>query len=286
MWLMEAKTFQLFKKSSMLSAGSRFKAFGGELASTSGFAAFILGENSHIYRYDMMMGDYTDMIDIKPMTGIFGGVSRKTAKDATIRSPYFRNSDSLAVRRTASAGTVYYTLSGYEVVNMATLRTAKTNSLYVLFRSKTNPDEYVIKNTDGIGGSGALKTWGSTVTFTTGDLKMDSDCKFVGTKNSADVYYVYDNAVYRWSLISAPVSKPAITLPVGEQIRDIATNFLGKDKGDNGEDLLYIATYNPSRSGEKKGSLYVYRFSDDTLVKSYEGIFWDPASVMYKYRVN
>ena len=104
-----------------------------------------------------MMGDYTDMIDIMPMTGIFGGVSRKTAKDATIRSPYFRNSDSLAVRRTASAGTVYYTLSGYEVVNMATLRTAKTNSLYVLFRSKTNPDEYVIKNTDGIGGSGALK---------------------------------------------------------------------------------------------------------------------------------
>lgn len=286
MWHMEAKTFQLFKKSSMLSAGSRFKAFGGELASTSGFAAFILGENSHIYRYDMMMGDYTDMIDIKQMTGIFGGVSRKTAKDATIRSPYFRNSDSLAVRRTASAGTVYYTLSGYEVVNMATLRTAKTNSLYVLFRSKTNPDEYVIKNTDGIGGSGALKTWGSTVTFTTGDLKMDSDCKFVGTKNSADVYYVYDNAVYRWSLISAPATKPTITLPAGEQIRDIATNFLGKDKGDNGEDLLYIATYNPSRSGEKKGSLYVYRFSDDTLVKSYEGIFWDPASVMYKYRVN
>ncbi len=56
---------------------------------------------------------------------------------------------------------------------MATMRTAKTNSLYVLFRSKTNPDEYVIENTDGIGGSGALKKWGSTVTFTTGDLKMD-----------------------------------------------------------------------------------------------------------------
>ncbi len=77
-----------------------------------------------------------------------------------------------------------------------------------------------------------------------------------------------------------------ITLPAGEQIRDIATNFLGKDKGDNGEDLLYVATYNPSRAGEKKGSLYVYRFSDDSLVKSYEGVFWDPVSVIYKYRVN
>ena len=285
-WHMEAKTFQLFKKSSMLSAGSQFKAFGGELASSSGFAAFILGENSHVYRYDMLLGNYTDMVDIKPMTGIFGGVSRKASSNATVRSTYFRNSDSLAVRRSAYAGTIYYTLDGYEVVNMATLRTAKTNSLYVLFRSKTNPKEYVIRNTDGIGGSGALKTWGSTVTFTTDDLKMDSNCKFLNTKHSSDVYYVYDNAVYRWSLISAPVSKPAITLPAGEQIRDIATNFLGKDKGDSGEDLLYVATYNPSRSGEKKGSLYVYSFSDGSLVKSYEGIFWDPVSVLYKYRVN
>ena len=286
MWHMEAKTFQLFKKSSMLSAGFSFKDFGGELASSSGFAVFILGENSHLYRYDMMVGNYIDMVDIKPMTGIFGGLSRKSADNATVRASYYRNSDSLAVRRSASTGTVYYTLPGYEVVNMATLRTAKTNSLYVLFRSKTNPDEYLIKNTDGIGGTKALKTWGKDMTFTGSDLKMDAGCRFVGTKHSSDVYYVYGNAIYRWSLISAPVSKPVITLPAGEQIRDIATNFLGKDKGDSGEDLLYVATCNPSRSGEKKGSLYVYRFSDDTLVKSYEGIFWDPVSVLYKYRVN
>lgn len=286
MWHIETKTFQLFKRSSMLSNGFRFKAFGGELASTTGFASFILGENSHIYRYDMMMGDYTDMLDIKPMTAILGGVSRKNSTSATVRTPYFRNADSLGVRRSASAGTIYYSLDGYSVVNMATLRTGTSNTLYVLFRSKTNPDEYLIKNTDGIGASGALKTWGKEVTFTTSDLKMDGDCKFVGTKHSADVYYAFDNAIYRWSLISAPVSKPAITVPEGEQIRSIATNFMGRDAGDNGEDLLYIATYNPSRAGQKKGSLYVYRFSDDSLVKSYEGIFWDPVSVLYKYRVN
>ena len=115
---------------------------------------------------------------------------------------------------------------------------------------------------------------------------MDSDCRFVNTKNSADGYYAFDNAIYRWSLISAPVSKPVITVPDGEQIRTLATNFMGKEPGDNGEDLLYVATYNPSRAGEKKGSLYVYIFSDDSLVKSYEGIFWDPVSVVYKYRVN
>jgi len=286
MWHMETKTFQLFKKSTMLPKGFKFKSFGGELAVTSGFAAFLIGENSHIYRYDMMMGDYTDMVDIKPMTEIFGGVSRRNASSATIRTSYFRNADSLGVRRSASAGTAYYTLDGYSVVNMATLRTGASNTLYVLFRSKTKPDEYKIKNTDGIGGAGALKNWGKEVAFSTSELKMDSDCRFVNTKKSADVYYAFDNAIYRWSLISAPVSKPVITVPDGEQIRTLATNFMGKEPGDNGEDLLYVATYNPSRTGEKKGSLYVYRFSDDSLVKSYEGIFWDPVSVVYKYRVN
>lgn len=115
---------------------------------------------------------------------------------------------------------------------------------------------------------------------------MDENSKFVNTKHSADVYYTFENAIYRWSLISAPVAKPAITLPEGERIRDIATNFKGRGKGDDGEDLLYVVTYNPDRSGEKKGSLYVYSFADDSLVKSYEGICDDPVSVLYKYRAN
>ena len=286
MWHMEAKTFQLFKKSSMLSAGSRFKAFGGELASTSGFAAFILGENSHIYRYDMMMGDYTDMTDIKPMTRIFGGLSRTSATSESVRATIYYTDDTLCLRRNASAGAVYYSEKGYSVVNMATMRTAKKNGLYVLFRKKENPDEYLIRNTDGVGGSGTFKNWGTSVNFTTSDLKMDEDSKFVNTKHSADVYYTFQNAIYRWSLISAPATKPTITLPAGEQIRDIATNFKGRGKGDDGEDLLYVVTYNPSRAGDKKGSLYVYSFSDDSLVRSYEGICDDPVSVLYKYRVN
>ena len=43
MWHMEAKTFQLFQKASMVAAGANFKAFGGELATTSGFASFMIG---------------------------------------------------------------------------------------------------------------------------------------------------------------------------------------------------------------------------------------------------
>ena len=286
MWHMETKTFQLFKKAGMAGVGTSFKSFGGELASTTGFAAFLLGNNSHIYRYDMLLGNYTDMIDIKPMTRIFGGLSRTMTTSESVRTTIYYTDDTLCIRRSASAGVVYYTEKGYSVVNMATMRTAKNNGLYILFRSKTNPEEYMIRCTDGVGGTGTFKKWGASVDFTASVLKMDENSKFVNTKHSADVYYTFENAIYRWSLISAPVAKPAITLPEGERIRDIATNFKGRGKGDDGEDLLYVVTYNPDRPGEKKGSLYVYSFADDSLVKSYEGICDDPVSVLYKYRAN
>ena len=286
MWHMETKTFQLFKKAGMAGVGTSFKSFGGELDSTTGFAAFLLGNNSHIYRYDMLLGNYTDMIDIKPMTRIFGGLSRTMPTSESVRTTIYYTDDTLCIRRSASAGVVYYTEKGYSVVNMATMRTAKNNGLYILFRSKTNPEEYMIRCTDGVGGTGTFKKWGASVDFTASVLKMDENSKFVNTKHSADVYYTFENAIYRWSLISAPVAKPAITLPEGERIRDIATNFKGRGKGDDGEDLLYVVTYNPDRPGEKKGSLYVYSFADDSLVKSYEGICDDPVSVLYKYRAN
>ena len=76
-----------------------------------------------------------------------------------------------------------------------------------------------------------------------------------------------------------------LNVPEKEVISCIATNFMGKAADSAGEDLLYVATYNDSRSGEKKGSLYVYRFSDNTLVKSYEGICNRPVAVLYKYRL-
>lgn len=286
MWHMEAKTFQLFQKAGMAGAGSSFKAFGGEIANTSGFAAFLLGNNSHIYRYDMLLGNYTDMTDIKPMTRVFGGLSRTMPTTESVRTTIYYTDDTLCIRRSASAGVFYYSQEGYSVVNMATMRTSKNNGLYILFRNNANPENYLIRCTDGVGGIGTFKKWGASVDFTTSDLKMDENSKFVNTKHSADVYYTFGNAIYRWSLISAPATKPTITLPAGEQIRDIATNFKGRGKGNDGEDLLYVVTYNPSRAGDKKGSLYVYSFSDDSLVRSYEGICDDPVSVLYKYRVN
>ena len=108
----------------------------------------------------------------------------------------------------------------------------------------------------------------------------------VNSKNSQDVYYTFDNAVYRWGLTTAPASSPVIRLPEGEEICDMTTNYTYNPDDTESETLLYIATYNPSRASEKKGSVYVYDIATQTLQKSYEGICDRPVRLMYKYRIS
>ena len=122
--------------------------------------------------------------------------------------------------------------------------------------------------------------------FNTDNLTMDENSVLVGSLNSSDIYYTYNNCVYRWGLTTAPASSPVIAIPEGEEICDMATNYMD-DYGDGTEEtLLYIATYNPSRASEKKGSVYVYDIATQTLQKSYEGICDRPVRLMYKYRIS
>ena len=71
----------------------------------------------------------------------------------------------------------------------------------------------------------------------------------------------------------------------GETIVALATNIGGRGARTAGENLLYVLTYNPSRQG-RKGSVYVYQFYDDTLVKAYEGVVDKPVAMLYKYRIS
>ena len=211
-----------------------------------------------------------------------------------LQYPLFYDSSTIGIRKSASAGIRTNSEEGWEIVNAGAQRVSSNAYIHVLFRSKSDPTSYKTKVASSSLSAWATKTEeinGESVKmdveypFTTANLKMDSHSKILGNRVSSDVYYTYDNAIYRWSLTSAPGNNPAIKLPAGEQIRDIATNFKGR-KASDGEDKLYVATYNPSRSGDHKGSLYVYRYSDDTLVAAYEGICDDTASVIYKYRIN
>ncbi len=292
----EPKTTELFTTVKLNDTyGTVVKEFGGEYAATGGFANYLLGEDGNCYRYDMQVGNITLLTDMQSIGSVdhtFCATFRASATSATERQAWFFNEDTVYVRKSAYPAPKYYSVDGYTVVNLGSQRSGTSSAyLYALFvkdraegESDSDPVTIMIQN-------GYYGTWGKasmkTPTYYTVDkLCMDSDSKIVGTLASSDVYYTYDNAIYRWGLTTAPATTPAITLPDGEQIRDIDVNFKGKAKGTAGEDLLYVVTYNSSRSGDHKGSLYVYDIATQTLVKSYEGVFDDPVRVIYKYRLN
>ncbi|MBR1706205.1 MAG: hypothetical protein IJ721_05370 [Bacteroidales bacterium] len=294
-YLLDAKTLELVQKGSMAEFGTKPKKVAGEYARQNDLSLYFLSEDGRVFRYDMLLG-YIYEISGFPETfkGCFQAVNRTYASGATTRYPFFFGDNWLSTRQSASAGIKSLVVdSGYRIVNAACARTQSSAPVYVLMQSTSDPAAYRIRSsklspTVDIHGGG----WESAVNnFTAEDLKMDENSIMLGAKTSSDIYYTYDNAIYRWGMTTAPGSQPAIMLPEGEQIVDIATNFMGKAAAgvsgpDNGEDLLYVATYNPGRAGDRKGSLYVYRFADDSRVAAYEGICHRPVQVIYKYRMN
>lgn len=278
---LDASSLEVLSTVSLQEFGTRFKEFGGERASGKSLANYCLGEDGRPYRYDMDLGFLsaaTDM-DVKFDRAV-ESVFRKGPGKASDRQGLYFGRDAVGLK-VSSTSWKLFSAEGYEVVNVGCKRTMTSFSdhvFYLLFRSKADKDSYKIISTRD-----KLNLESERMTFRTEHLKMDASSKFVGTLASSDVYYTYDNAVYRWNLVSPPASEPAITVPEGEIIRDIATNFKGKAGDAGGEDVLYVATFNP---GSGRGSLYVYRFSDNGLVREYKDKFGDPASVIYKYRTN
>ena len=279
----EPQTFEMYNVARMDEFGTYCKEFGGENTNTSFLISYFLGADGRAFSFDYQVGYISNQNDVIPedMHRCVTLTNRSTATAATTLSGFFFNADGIYMKENTT--NVRYDANGYKVINIASKRTGSVSSAaYILEQSLSEPTEYRILTT----GAKRLSAPKELAKFTADKLYMDSDSKFVETLNASDVYYTYDNAVYRWSLTGKPSTSPAIRLPEGEQIKDIATNFKGKEKGTEGEDLLYVVTYNPDRAGEKKGSLYIYRFSDETLVKSYEGIFYEPAGIVYKYRLS
>lgn len=281
---LDPKTFTIYNKIPMK---AQFDAccseFVGDVATgSSAYYAFMVGSDGHTYRYDLFgdfVGERSDATKAGLVTGGYMDIyySSATATSAN-RKPVLYSEEKLF--QPGNGKVTERSLSGYKVVNMC--GAATTNKLYVLFESTANPGTYCIKST-----TGSLGSFKNVVAdFTAEDLQMDKNSIMVNTKKSSDVYYSYNNKIYRWSLTSAPPASAKITLPAGEIIKDMATNFMGDFNNGNEETLLYVATYNPDRAGEKKGSIYVYRFEDDSLVQSYEGKFDEPVKLLYKYRIS
>ena len=279
----EPVNFEMYNVTRMEEYGTYCKEFGGENANTGYLLSFFVGADGKAYSIDYQVGYITGQNDVIPegMERCVTLTNRSTATSASTQSGFFFSDKGIYMKENTSSGT--YTADGYKVINLACKRTGTNSSAaYFIEQSTSDPTSYRIMGTS----AKRLSTPNMITSFTADGICMDGSSKFVETLNANDVYYTYDNAIYRWSLTGKPSTTPSIRLPEGEIIRDIATNFKGKEKDSGGEEYLYVASYNPDRAGEKKGSLYIYRFSDETLVKSYEGVFDDPVSVVYKYRLS
>ncbi len=279
---MDAKTMELLTVTPMQEQyGTYCTELGGLHAKSNEGGNFILGADKQPYRYDMVLGFIAAFSDEKlELEHTYEGLFDKYGKPN--KTAFWWGPNYVASRYSATKGIQLTKEEGWEVFNVACKRISNGNSdnpIYILFQNKQDKSSFKVKIT-----TDNFRIFKNGINFTNADLKMDRNSKIINTRHSNDVYYAYDNAIYRWGLISTPALEPAIRLPKGELIRDISTNFKGMEKDAGGEDLLYIATYNPNRTSEHKGSLYIYQFSDNSLVEKFEGKFDDPVKVIYKYR--
>ncbi len=208
-YFFEPQTFELYSASKMSDYGTYCVEFGGEYASSGGFGNFFRSADGRIFRFDMQLGylqemtDFSDW-DIARSTRL---LTRSSASSKSSMSPFFLADEAVITRQSASAGVRTISVDGYEPVNVSCKRTG-SNPVYALFRNIEDPTQYVIKY-----GATSWRSVSDGASFTTDDLKMDRNSKIVNTKSSSDVYYTYDNAIYRWGLTSAPGTSPAITVP-------------------------------------------------------------------------
>lgn len=105
------------------------------------------------------------------------------------------------------------------------------------------------------------------------------------------VFVSNGNKVYKWFYTQLDLgTTPFITLPDGEEVRCMNHYQCSRSVSDaeyqdySRQKQFYIATYNPDREGEYKGSLYIYDADAGTLVNKYEGISHEPVAMFYKIK--
>ena len=254
--------------------------FSGRQTAGTGAYTFLRTADGRVFRHDLFTAFLTERTDVYSTAGSMPrnhDILYSSSNGSTYCKSAFYTEDMICQPQTSGTTLLLPMPSGWKIVNFCTDRDA--NRTYILLQNKTDPTAWQIKYT-----SGSLAKLEDVAEFTATSVNMDSESIFCGSLRSNDVYYTFGGKVYRWGMTGAPAANPTITLPAGEEICDLATNFTNTVSSDS-ETLLYIATFNPGRSG-KKGSVYVYDIATDTLVKSYEGVCDKPVRLLYKYRIS
>lgn len=280
---LEPKTFELISTVRMKDEfGTYCAGFTGEESGSAAYYTLIRGADKGTYRYDLNGDFLAKREDASALGEVDYNSDLIYTSSSTSTSP---NRKALLYNETTlfqpgNGKVSSQSLADYRIINVGTKR--DKNYVYVLFQSMQDPTQYAIRRT-----SGTLGNFNSSdkKDFTTETLNMDQNSIVVNTWNSSDVYYTYNNKVWRWGLNIEPPTDPTLSIDEGEIICAMGTNFMGDygDRGTTDETLLYVASYNEAT---KKGSLYIFDIKTQTLVEKYQDVCDRPVKLLYKYRIS
>ena len=260
----------------------------GERTSGTAHWAYLIGDDERAYRYEFS----TDMLIVRetPFPARYGRQGLFASKTAGVRDILmFSEAGITGVPNSRIAG--YAAPDGYEFINMAAGRIGAgqydASKYYCIARTIEGAPKTVkiISTSSSLSSPTEIKTYDEVQ-----PMLMNANTRIVTTKLNGNAYYDYDNKIYHWAMtgvdpvVPAEGAKPDITLPDGEQIMDICTNAVpSTSSAVVDDDQLLIATYNPTATGRKPGSLYVYSLKTMEKVKEYVGICEKPVAVAYKF---
>ena len=260
----------------------------GERTSGTAHWAYLIGDDERAYRYEFS----TDMLIVRetPFPARYGRQGLFASKTAGVRDILmFSEAGITGFPNSKIAG--YAAPDGYEFINMAAGRIGAgqydASKYYCIARTiEGAPKTVKINSTSSsLSSPTEIKTYDEVQ-----PMLMNANTRIVTTKLNGNAYYDYDNKIYHWAMtgvdpvVPAEGAKPDITLPDGEQIMDICTNAVpSTSSAVVDDDQLLIATYNPTATGRKPGSLYVYSLKTMEKVKEYVGICEKPVAVAYKF---
>lgn len=249
----------------------------------------LIGEDFKAYRYEFSV----DMLISRnpPYPAKYSQQGYFASKSKGVRNVLTFSEEGANLFPNGRSTKGYAAPSGYKFVNIAAARVGEGQYdrcyLYYIAQSIEGSSKQIkiLKTNDSFGEASELLTYTESA-----PMLMDAHSRIVTTKLNGNAYYDYDNKIYHWSMtgtsprVPAEGDQPDITLPDGEQIVDICTNAVPSTSSTViDDDKLLIATYNPTVTDRKPGSLYLYDLRTMKKEKEWIGICEKPVAVAYKF---
>lgn len=281
--------------------GAYAAGFAGESSSSSAYNCFIIGSNGLIYQYDLAGSVVMQRADERYIAEHIREFSSKAS-----REPLLFNQTTLMVPASAGKVTVLRPdmistsvvpggMADMKLLTISTQRVPSGAKFNIVYQSTTDPLKIQTINT-----TLALASIKAGASYTaTSPVAMDLNSTMLTLNNTTYAYYNYKDKLYRWdaenltSTLRLPSEVDYIKdaggnsiIPAGEKICAM-TVMRNPYTTPTPEILEYImvATYNESRAGDKKGSVYIIDPITHTVVKKHEGVCKKPVSILYKFAI-